>query len=150
MVREEDVEKIKNRDEQTELARWIGRISGRRFGLYDFAWEKKYYLRFGVPITAAELEAAWFAGMLRKEELKDGAYYWGCCRNARVAMWDADKGSFVHMRLKGDWHPEKIPYPSDEKVVEFAPGRLTACDVFIPWLPTEPLDFERVVGKEIN
>ena len=145
-VLEEDLEKIRCRDEKMELARWAGRRGGYRYDPNTYRWEEKYNVKFSVPIDVAELEWAWKAGMLRREELKDGEYYWGVARNCRVARWSAERACFEHMRLKGAWRLDKIPYPSDERVVEFAPGKLTACDVFIPWVLTEPLPFERVTG----
>jgi hypothetical protein len=37
---------------------------------------------------------------LPKQELKDGSYYEGHCRNATVALWDAKGGVFWYMRTK--------------------------------------------------
>lgn len=53
--------------------------------------------------------------MIRKSELKAGAYYYGTCRNANYARWDGEK--FHHWRTKwGNSFLEEIRHPEDEKV----------------------------------
>src|SRR5271154_6091772 len=39
-------------------------------------------------------------GALPKEALRHGVYYYGRCRNARIARWDAVRQVFVHWRKK--------------------------------------------------
>jgi len=61
------------------------------------------------------LEAAYAAGLLRKEVLQHGAYYSGRCRNASIARWHAGAQRFVHWRTKfGERFLEKIRHPADE------------------------------------
>ena len=58
------------------------------------------------------LALAYEHGMLRKEELVEGRYYEGYCRNATVAKWD--RNNFVIQRTK--WNqtfPERLPHPED-------------------------------------
>lgn len=53
--------------------------------------------------------------MIAKEQLIHGAYYFGRCRNAQVARWNADKQVFVHWRTKfGNRFLEEIKCPEDE------------------------------------
>jgi hypothetical protein len=54
-------------------------------------------------------------GMIQKKDLKDKTYYYGRCRNARVAMWDAEKEVFWYMRTKfGSVFKEDINHPEDD------------------------------------
>ncbi|WP_019449315.1 hypothetical protein [Cupriavidus sp. BIS7] len=86
------------------------------------------------------LEAAYAAGLLRKEELQHGAYYGGRCRNASIARWHAGAQRFVHWRTKfGERYLEKIRHPADEpefdaflvlKVVENPGGDTIPDDLF--------------------
>jgi len=70
-----------------------------------------------------DLEAYYAAGVIRKEDLIDGAYYQGFCRNAGVAKWNLDKSEFVYMRQKfGLAFPEDINHISDDN----------GYDLFIP------------------
>ena len=50
-----------------------------------------------------------------KSSLVDGAYYYGICRNARVARWDAEDGRFWYRRKKFDYeYIEPINCPEDD------------------------------------
>ena len=51
-----------------------------------------------------------------RKDLVHGVYYYGSCRNAEVARWDAEKGVFVHWRTKfGQTFKEEIRHPEDEQ-----------------------------------
>jgi uncharacterized protein (DUF433 family) len=53
--------------------------------------------------------------ILAKENLRDGAYYKGRCRNATVARWNAGEQCFFHWRKKFDRiYIQTIKYPTDE------------------------------------
>jgi len=70
---------------------------------------------------------------LNKEELEDGAYYIGRCRNARIARWCAAENQFYHWRVKfGNIFIETIKHPADEQ--QF--------DVFYPQQKTVDTKFE--------
>ncbi len=122
MVDPDDLKIIQNRNPEIEIQDYFGwddvndndRAEQTKKYMYFY---KKYKIDFSVPTPAAELDAAYLKGMLRKDELVDGEYYWGICRNARVARWSSRDGKFTHMRFKGNWYPEKIPYPGDEEVI---------------------------------
>ena len=81
-------------------------------------------------------------GMIPKNELEDLAYYYGTCRNAQIARWDAKNERFVHWRHKfGNVFLEAILHPDDDKVY----------DVFIPYakLDGKPGNINRIdVGYE--
>jgi hypothetical protein len=54
-------------------------------------------------------------GALPKEALVHGTYYYGRCRNASIARWDAVKQVFVHWRQKfGAIFREEIKCREDE------------------------------------
>jgi hypothetical protein len=83
-------------------------------------------------------------GDASKEQLQDGQYYWGICRNARVAQWSAKHQLFFHQRKKFEhWYVESIPHPVDEKT-SLMFNKVVGFDIFVPWIEVEPLDFERV------
>lgn len=94
--------------------------------------------------TPEQLEVAYAAGLLRKDQLEDGAYYSGSCRNAQQARWHAGAQVFVHWRSKfGSRFLECIKHPADEP----------RFDVFIAIAKVEPGDqvipdeaFVRTVG----
>lgn len=69
-----------------------------------------------------------------KNELRDGAYYKGVCRNASIARWNGRTDRFVHHRTKfGHTYLEEICHPQDDMKY----------DVFYPEYelhPTEILD----------
>lgn len=65
---------------------------------------------------AAALEQAYALGLLRKEDLTDGALYYGWCRNASQARWDAARSRFVYRRTKfGSSFDEDIVHPVDDE-----------------------------------
>ena len=54
--------------------------------------------------------------ILSKEQLVDGTYYIGRCRNATIARWSAARGCFFHWRQKFDRiFVEEIKHPIDEE-----------------------------------
>lgn len=92
-------------------------------------------LRLPPNPTDEQLEAAYAAGMLRKEQLEDGAYYRGSCRNAQVARWHAGAQTFVHWRTKfTSRFLECIKHPVDEKRYDvfLAQERVEPGDQVIP------------------
>jgi len=53
--------------------------------------------------------------ILPRDELKDGAFYKGRCRNCTIARWNAAENCFYHWRQKfGRIYIETIKYPTDE------------------------------------
>lgn len=54
-------------------------------------------------------------GAIPKSELKDGATYYGVCRNADHAVWHADANVFVYDRRKwGYTYSEEINHFEDD------------------------------------
>lgn len=73
------------------------------------------------PIKPGELENAYANGMIKKSELKAGAYYIGECRNASIARWNGKV--FHYLRSKfGNVFAEEINHPEDDN----------GFDLFIP------------------
>lgn len=90
---------------------------------------------FPTPIKESGLEAAYAKGMLKKDQLEDGQYYLGSCRNAYVARWVETDNAFYYMRTKWeDVFPEKIYHPEDDN------GK----DLFIPYKKVEPTEEEKI------
>jgi len=80
------------------------------------------------------LEDYYNAGVIRKEDLIDGAYYQGICRNASVAKWDAKNNVFWYMRNKfGYCYKEDINYIADDN----------GYDLFIPFVKLDDRDVVR-------
>lgn len=70
-----------------------------------------------------DLAGALRAGMIPKEELVDGSYYAGHCRNARIAMWHSPDQRFYYLRRKfNSTFADSIEHPQDDK----------GFDVFVP------------------
>jgi len=66
---------------------------------------------------------------MRKEDLLDGEYYYGDCRNAQCAKWSAKDQEFTYMRTKfGSRFPETIKHPVD----------FEGFDVFVPFFRCYP------------
>jgi len=54
-------------------------------------------------------------GIIRKTDLIDGALYFGLCRNAGIARWDAKESVFWYLRIKFNAKFfEKINHISDD------------------------------------
>lgn len=78
-------------------------------------------------------EEVYNKGVLRKENLKVGSYYYGRCRNASVAMWDGNV--FIYMRNKWNYtFTEEINHLQDDN----------GLDLFVPIEETEPQDDEKI------
>lgn len=57
--------------------------------------------------------------MIAKENLIDGAYYIGKCRNATCARWSTKHQKFFHWRSKyGQSFVETIKHPEDDAVYD--------------------------------
>lgn len=75
--------------------------------------------------------------ILPKNELTDGAYYKGRCRNATIARWNSQENCFYHWREKFTAvFIETIKYPADEDPwfdVFFPVEQLSASTFDIPF-----------------
>ena len=99
-------------------------------------------IKFPVPLQQSDLEAAYSKGVLKKDQLEDGQYYLGYCRNAYVAKWVESENAFYYMRKKfKDVFPEKIFHPEDDN----------ERDLFIPFKKVEPTKEEKIKeGKNFS
>jgi hypothetical protein len=138
----EDYQKIISRDPEIEVARLYG-VGNIDIDHRHWSWEKKYYLNISGPINPVSLKTVIDQGMIRKSDLKNHHYYWGICRNARVARWSVNLQKFEHLRFKAGWdiytieHPENInENGSEDKFLRF--------DVFVPWYEIEPIHTEKI------
>ena len=72
---------------------------------------------------------------LPKSELVDEVYYKGDCRNASMAIWDAEHNLFWYMRCKwGTWYPEDICHPEDDN----------GFDLYYPYEVGEPTEEQKI------
>jgi hypothetical protein len=79
--------------------------------------------------------------ILPKDQLRDGAFYKGRCRNSAIARWNQSENCFYHWREKdGNIFIETIRYPTAEKEPWW--------DVFNPVsdLPNAPFEIPFVRG----
>jgi hypothetical protein len=60
-----------------------------------------------------------YEAKIPKSDLVHGAYYYGSCRNASIARWNADKQRFFYWRTKfNSSFVEEICHPEDDKVFD--------------------------------
>ena len=83
------------------------------------------YKLLSPPITVEKLEQSYLDGLIKKDELKDGVYYQGHCRNASIAVWNQGKQRFTYLRHKfGSSYKEDIVHPVDDEGFDiFTPFR---------------------------
>jgi len=80
-------------------------------------------LHLPIPVTSEILQKYYQAGVIRKEDLKDCGMYWGKCRNASLAEWNADTQKFYYLRRKfSHTFSEEINHMADDD----------GYDVFVP------------------
>jgi len=77
------------------------------------------------PSKGFDKNAYYDIGVIKKEDLESGSYYWGICRNSEIAMWDKDCNSFWYMRTKC---PDFKPFIDSINHLEDDDGY----DLFIP------------------
>lgn len=76
-----------------------------------------------IPMTPFHIEKLIEAGAIPKTELVDGKMYYGECRNADHAIWDAKRDVFVYKR-------NKFGYVFDEDINHFEDD--DGYDLFVP------------------
>ena len=80
---------------------------------------------------------------LAKEEMEDGQYYVGWCRNTHVAEWDAKKDTFVHIRYKFGLHIiDTLPHFDDVKEIR--------TDGFIPFEKINHPKLDKDIRKYVH
>ena len=103
------------------------------FKFEKMLWDKK--LSPNVPKNS-NLQDYYDAGVIRKEDLIDGTYYRGICRNASVAKWDVKDNCFWYMRYKwGSSYKEDINHMADDN----------GYDLFIPFVKIDDCDINDTV-----
>lgn len=99
--------------------------------IYKFTKDNIYLCKVPRSPTTFFYDEVYNKGVLRKDKLEIGKYYYGKCRNAKVAMWDGSV--FVYMRDKwGTKYPEEINHLADDN----------GYDLFIPIKEVIPTDVE--------
>ena len=78
-----------------------------------------------------DLQAYYDAGVIKKDDLIDGIYYQGLCRNADVAKWDAKNNCFWYIRDR-----DRRPYK--EKINHLADDN--GWDLFVPFIKLDDKD----------
>ena len=81
--------------------------------------------------------------MIPKNEMVDGKWYRGICRNAYMAQWDYKKQEFVYIRFKFDFMMDRIQHFEDAKDGQ---------DGFIPveWVERLGWEKENEIKKEVG
>jgi hypothetical protein len=74
--------------------------------------------------------------MIPKNEMKDGAWYTGFCRNANMAKWDGTRQKFVYLRYKFGYIKDDIEHFED-----VAKDRL---DGFVPLTEVQMPDWQTI------
>lgn len=90
--------------------------------------------RLPIPIPGDAYKELYRKGILPKKNLVKGHYYYGKCRNAKVALWNGYE--FVYMRdfWGKSFFPEEINHLEDDN----------GFDVFIPLREVVPTEEQRV------
>lgn len=72
-----------------------------------------------------------------REQLEHGAYYWGRCRNANIARWNATTQKFTYWRIKfGHLFREEISAPESEQHFDvFVADRKINEHQGVRWIP---------------
>ena len=73
------------------------------------------------PKDTNDRSAYYEAGVIRKEDLEDGAYYWGTCRHGPIALWDGEHFWYIRNKFKATF-AESINHLEDDN----------GYDLFIP------------------
>ena len=102
------------------------------------------------PVTSEYIEQARDIGKpLVKDKLTIGAFYYGSCRNARIAQWNGT--NFTHIRYKfGYEYSEIIPhFENDNGYDVFLPYfQLDKYDLKIPWIKLETEKLQEMIDNE--
>lgn len=87
------------------------------------------------PIPIDLYDELFKKGIIPKKDLVFGKYYFGRCRNSKVARWEGNE--FTYMRIKFSWtFPEKINHLEDDD----------GSDLFVPLYEVKPE--ERYIIKD--
>lgn len=82
----------------------------------DYKAHEVYHRLPNGGITQELLEECYALGLIPKKDLKDGQRYLGTCRNAKEAVWNAEKERFTYLRHKfGSSFYEDIVHPEDDE-----------------------------------
>lgn len=101
-----------------------------------FTKDNVHLIKLPKPIPAELYKELFNKGIIRKKDLVIGKYYYGKCRNSRVAVWNGN--TFVYMK-----HEFKFIFPENINHLEDDNG----FDVFIPIEMVEPNEKEIVIYK---
>ena len=85
------------------------------------------------PIASERLETLYALGLIPLKDLQEGKYYYGTCRNARVARWDGKVFTYIRSKF-GERFPEDINHPENDD----------GYDLFFPVGECEPTESEKI------
>lgn len=77
---------------------------------------------------------------IKKENMIDGQYYLGVCRNTYVAMWDAKIGKFRHISCQFQYYLDTLAHFDDVKESSYD-GFVPLQQLINPKLSKEVRDF---------
>ncbi len=127
-------------------------------GMYDEMWEELDNIKFTErdaeyypKIDKVDEETIWYIhlpnpipgdlylelykkGVIPKKNLIKGKYYFGKCRNGRVAMWNGHEFIYMRQEMNKSYHPEEINHIEDDN----------GFDLFIPIKEIIPEEHQRI------
>lgn len=97
---------------------------------YDDDYDRQFLQKFWdadlsiSPAKSFDVDDYYALGVIKKDDLIDGAYYFGSCRNSDIAQWDAKGNCFWYMRDKfSNTFRESINHLADDN----------GYDLFVPF-----------------
>jgi len=85
--------------------------------------EFRHYIRSKGRLGSDELKELESMGMIPLKDLQDKSYYYGICRNTRIARWVNSANCFLYIREKHkSFHMAEINHPANDN----------GFDLFIP------------------
>lgn len=79
--------------------------------------------------------------MIKKEDLKEGYYYLGVCRNTHVAKWE--NGKFMYLKKEFVWTIQDIDYFDKDSGLD---GFVPLHELENPKLDKEVIDYLKKIG----
>lgn len=82
---------------------------------------------------------------IKKEDMEPGAHYMGMCRNTNVAVWDAKKEKFIHIRYKFGYMIDELDH-IDDVLKDRIDGFIPFEKIEIAKLNKEMIDYAYKIG----
>jgi hypothetical protein len=93
-----------------------------------------WYIHLPKPIPGDLYIELYKKGIIPKKNLLKNHYYFGKCRNGRVAMWNGYEFIYMRQEMNKSYHPEEINHIEDDN----------GFDLFIPLKEVTPEEHQRI------